>query len=225
MAGDGSRGAVTTPARILWVEPHELARLGLVSALAEGAGVIDGAVLADFPVGAPPPAPSPVEIVVVPADSDPARVDRLRAATPGASLAALLRDTSPPMVEAACALGPGGFLLEGDLSLASILDAFSAMRCGLVPMPSGLTRALLQRRPRTGCGPTPPSAPARELTRREGAVAALLVEGLSNKQIARRLQISEHGAKRHVADLRLKLGAPNRTVAVAVLLHASGATG
>jgi two-component system nitrate/nitrite response regulator NarL len=52
------------------------------------------------------------------------------------------------------------------------------------------------------------------LTARENETLALLAEGLSNKQIARRLRISEHGVKRLVGSLLLKLGSPNRTTAV-----------
>lgn len=63
-------------------------------------------------------------------------------------------------------------------------------------------------------------APAEiRMTPREQEVLALMVEGLSNKQIARRLTISEHGAKRHVANILAKLNSPNRTKAVAKALQ------
>ena len=54
-----------------------------------------------------------------------------------------------------------------------------------------------------------------ELTARELEVLALLAEGASNKQIARRLGISAHTAKYHVASLLEKLDAVSRTDAVA----------
>ena len=53
------------------------------------------------------------------------------------------------------------------------------------------------------------------LTRREPEVLALLVEGASNKMIARRLGISVHTAKFHVSSLLDKLDAVGRTDAVA----------
>jgi len=53
------------------------------------------------------------------------------------------------------------------------------------------------------------------LTARELEVLALLAEGASNKQIARRLGISTHTAKYHVASLLEKLDAVTRTDAVA----------
>ena len=59
-------------------------------------------------------------------------------------------------------------------------------------------------------------APSRiALTARELEVLALLGEGASNKMIARRLGISSHTAKYHVASLLDKLDAVSRTDAVA----------
>lgn len=52
------------------------------------------------------------------------------------------------------------------------------------------------------------------LTARELEVLALLAEGASNKLIARRLGISTHTAKYHVASLLEKLDAVSRTDAV-----------
>jgi DNA-binding CsgD family transcriptional regulator len=61
-------------------------------------------------------------------------------------------------------------------------------------------------------------SPAR-LSARERQVASLLVEGASNKQIARNLAISVHTAKFHVAAVLEKLGARNRADAVALILR------
>ena len=64
-----------------------------------------------------------------------------------------------------------------------------------------------------------PPAPELEtdlaLTARELEVLSLLAEGASNKLIARRLGISTHTAKYHVASLLEKLDAVSRTDAVA----------
>jgi two-component system, NarL family, response regulator YdfI len=54
------------------------------------------------------------------------------------------------------------------------------------------------------------------LTPREREVLQMLASGLGNKQIAARLNISEHTAKFHVASILGKLGAGSRTEAVAV---------
>lgn len=62
------------------------------------------------------------------------------------------------------------------------------------------------------------SAAGSMLTSREREVLALLAEGASNKTIARRLGISVHTAKFHVASLLDKLDATGRTDAV---MHAA----
>jgi DNA-binding NarL/FixJ family response regulator len=54
------------------------------------------------------------------------------------------------------------------------------------------------------------------LTPREREVLELLTLGLSNRQIAERLRISEHTAKFHVASVSGKLGASSRTEAVSL---------
>jgi len=58
-----------------------------------------------------------------------------------------------------------------------------------------------------------------ELTVREAEVLQQLMTGASNKEIARRLDISVHTAKFHVASIVGKLGASGRTDAVARALR------
>jgi DNA-binding NarL/FixJ family response regulator len=54
----------------------------------------------------------------------------------------------------------------------------------------------------------------RRLSKREIAVLTAMTDGLSNKQIARRLGISFHTVKFHVASILEKLEAESRTEAV-----------
>jgi DNA-binding NarL/FixJ family response regulator len=56
------------------------------------------------------------------------------------------------------------------------------------------------------------------LTPREREVLALLAQGMANRAIGERLQISEHTAKFHVNAILGKLGAETRTEA---LVHAA----
>jgi DNA-binding NarL/FixJ family response regulator len=61
--------------------------------------------------------------------------------------------------------------------------------------------------------------PAGALTQRERQVLALLADGASNKVIARKLDISVHTAKFHVASVTAKLRARNRTDAISIALR------
>ena len=54
---------------------------------------------------------------------------------------------------------------------------------------------------------TPASTP---LTRREWEIAALVAKGLSNREMAERLVLSERTAQNHVQHILTKLGLPNR---------------
>lgn len=54
------------------------------------------------------------------------------------------------------------------------------------------------------------------LTGREAEVLALVADGLSNRQIADRLVVSEHTVHRHLANVYAKLGVSSRAAAVAL---------
>jgi DNA-binding CsgD family transcriptional regulator len=70
-------------------------------------------------------------------------------------------------------------------------------------------RALL-----AACGGT--EAPALpELTAREREVLGLVADGLTNREIAEQLVLSEHTVHRHVTNILRKLGLPSRTAAAA----------
>jgi DNA-binding CsgD family transcriptional regulator len=57
----------------------------------------------------------------------------------------------------------------------------------------------------------PPGEPIVELTPRENEIAALVARGLTNRQIAQELSISERTAANHVARILRKLGLSSRT--------------
>lgn len=59
-------------------------------------------------------------------------------------------------------------------------------------------------------GPPPPTASLQALTPRERQVAALVADGLSNKQIARRLQITVGTVKHYVHQILEKTGLRGR---------------
>jgi len=79
-----------------------------------------------------------------------------------------------------------------------------------------LPRSALDRlRVLAGAEPVASSEEAPELTPREREVLAAMADGASNKIIARRLGISFHTAKFHVASILSKLDAETRTEALA----------
>jgi LuxR family maltose regulon positive regulatory protein len=63
-------------------------------------------------------------------------------------------------------------------------------------------------------------SPLADVTAREREVLRLLVEGLTNRQIAERLVVSEHTVHRHVTNILRKLDLPSRTAAAAHAVRA-----
>jgi two-component system nitrate/nitrite response regulator NarL len=105
--------------------------------------------------------------------------------------------------------GASGYLLKGSTP-DEILAAIKQAHEGGTPMsPAVASRvfALLARL-------TKPAVPV-ELSTREKELLQLLVEGLTNKEISTRLQISPHTTDTHLRHLFTKLGVKNRAAAVA----------
>ncbi len=104
-------------------------------------------------------------------------------------------------------------VLPSGLPTDQLAAALQAVASGLVVLHPAEVQAAL-----------PVAAPASQplaelpepLTRREREVLQMLAAGLANKEIAARLNISEHTAKFHVAAILGKLGAATRTEAVAL---------
>ncbi|MGW5642605.1 LuxR C-terminal-related transcriptional regulator [Saccharopolyspora sp. NPDC003752] len=137
------------------------------------------------------------------------------AAKRGVKTVALLRDASDDVVAQAATLSADGFLLESAVDPQNLEDALIRLQRGDMALPSSLARKLITELRRRG----QPRTSTVRLTPRERQVLGLLAEGMSNKQVGRRLGISAHGAKRHVANLLAKLNCPNRTLAVAYAIR------
>ena len=90
-------------------------------------------------------------------------------------------------------------VLSSDATLEEIESAIQAVNAGLIVLSSL---------------PSSAESLAEPLSDREREVLDLIAEGLSNKIIAHRLNISEHTVKTHVAAILAKFGAGSRTEAV-----------
>ncbi|MEV7598871.1 LuxR C-terminal-related transcriptional regulator [Kitasatospora sp. NPDC089797] len=125
---------------------------------------------------------------------------------------------SPEAWEAA---GADGYLPLEQVTTALLSD--SLRRLVLRPAWPPARGRPLPRPPRDRSAVRPagalPGVAGGALTGRERQTLGLLVEGLSNKEIAARLGISVHGAKRHVTMVLAKLNCQNRTLAVAIALR------
>jgi DNA-binding NarL/FixJ family response regulator len=99
-------------------------------------------------------------------------------------------------------------LLLRESDTATLMAALRAVAQGLLVFDPAFGEAVLRIRPEAQ------KSLAEALTLREMEVLQLLAEGLSNKIIAQRLNISEHTVKFHINSLMGKLDAQSRTDAV-----------
>jgi DNA-binding NarL/FixJ family response regulator len=190
------------PARVLVVSEDPLARKGLAGELALEPGLeITGqlGLADDF---ARTPELGSVDAIVLDLGSDPASaLARIRDLQDLVILALL---PGPEQAAEALAAGIRGlFLRESDPS--AIAAAIAALQRGAVVLDPALAADLVRR-------PPPASLPSNDvLTAREREVLELLAQGLSNKAIAKALDVTDHTAKFHVTAIMNKLGAETRT--------------
>ena len=104
-------------------------------------------------------------------------------------------------------------VLPIDVTSDQLVATLHAAAAGLVVLHPSEVGAALSAAIRP---PQPITDLPEPLTPREREVLQMLASGLGNKQIAARLNISEHTAKFHVASILGKLAAGSRTEAVAL---------
>jgi DNA-binding NarL/FixJ family response regulator len=115
----------------------------------------------------------------------------------------------------ALAAGAGGFLLKATPP-DRLVEGIGVVAAGEALLAPSLTRRLIEEHLR---GPRPQPADRRDhavdrLTGREGEVFRLVARGLSNREIARQLVVSEPTVKTHVNRILAKLGVTTRVQAV-----------
>jgi NarL family two-component system response regulator LiaR len=131
---------------------------------------------------------------------------------PGARVIVLTSFKEKDMVEGALKAGALSYLLKN----VSADELASAIRGAVAGRPSLSPEAaqVLIHELTTPAG----QQNGADLTQSEREVLALMVEGLSNKEIAERLTVSQSTVKFHVSNILSKLGVGSRTEAVAIAI-------
>lgn len=128
---------------------------------------------------------------------------RIMAAHPQTHIVVLTSFADQRRVIDAIDAGANGYILK-DADSQTLLDAIRAAADGGVPLDPRVAPALLaQRRAQRNV----------DLTDRELEVLRLVGQGLLNKQIARRLDISEKTVKTHLTSVFRRIGVTDRTQA------------
>jgi two-component system, NarL family, response regulator YdfI len=100
-------------------------------------------------------------------------------------------------------------ILDAEASIEEIIKAIETVAIGLIVIDPDFLDFLLT----PNHSPVLSPSSTQSLTNRELEVLAMLAEGLGNKNIARRLKISEHTVKFHISSIFSKLDASSRTEA------------
>jgi len=118
----------------------------------------------------------------------------------------------PAYVREALAAGAAGYILK-DAAIADLKAAIAQVRAGQSAVSLDLVNAAMRAAPLPGRE----ADLSRMLTDRERDVVALVAEGLTNKEIGRRLEISPATVKVHVERIIGKLGVADRTQAAVLI--------
>ena len=143
---------------------------------------------------------------------DGATVTRLiRQQFPTVQIIALSSFKEEQLVQSALQAGAIGYLLK-DVSADELAQAIRAAHAGRGTLSPEAAQSLIH-------AATQPPAPGHDLTERERAVLALIVEGLNNTEIAAKLVVSPSTIKSHVSHILSKLDVSSRTEAAALAVR------
>jgi NarL family two-component system response regulator LiaR len=203
------------PIRVMIVDDHAMVRRGLAAFLkAEADLLLVGEAATGQEALALCSAASPQVILMdlhMP-EMDGVEATRLvRQRWPDVQVIALTSFGDSELVRKAMQAGAIGYLLK-NVSVDELANAIRAAHAGRPTLAPEAVQALIAP------APVEPALQY-DLTPREREVLALMVEGLNNPEIAKRLVVSRSTAKAHVSNILSKLGASGRAEAVALAVH------
>jgi NarL family two-component system response regulator LiaR len=136
---------------------------------------------------------------------------RIREQCPNTQVVALTSFREEKLVQGVLEAGAIGYLLK-NVTADELADAIRKAHQGRATLAPEAAQALIHVA-------TQPPPLGHDLTEREKEVLELMVEGLSNPDIAERLIITRSTVKFHVSSILSKLEASSRTEAVALCLQ------
>ncbi len=149
--------------------------------------------------------------LVMPGMNGAATTSAIRKRCPSIQVIALTSFKEDELVQGALQAGAIGYLLK-NVSADELANAIRSAHAGRPTLAPEAAQVLIH-------AATQPRALGYDLTDRERQVLALMVEGLSNPDIADRLVVSRSTIKFHVSSILSKLNAVSRSEAVALALQ------
>jgi DNA-binding NarL/FixJ family response regulator len=211
--------------RVAVVDDHPVVRQGLRSFLeAHGFDVVGEAASGDEAVTLVVECRPDVLLtdLVMPGVDGVEAIRRIRAAGQDVGILVLTSFSGADQVIPAIQAGADGYLLK-DAGPATLANAIRAVHRGdpmLAPEAAAAVMAKVADGPAKAADPPAPNPDLDRLTAREREVLAALGRGLSNRQLADELFISEKTVKTHVSSVLSKLRLTDRTQAALYAVRA-----
>jgi NarL family two-component system response regulator LiaR len=202
--------------RVMLVDDHAVVRSGLSAFLAayDDLELVGEAATGERAVALCQHARPDVVLMdlMMPGMGGVAATQAIRQRYPEIQVIALTSFKEKEWVAGALKAGAIGYLLK-DVSADDLARAIRAAAAGKPTLAPEAAQVLIQSTR------APADEPGFDLTDREREVLALMVDGLSNHQIAERLVLSVSTAKFHVSSILSKLHATTRAEAVSMALR------
>ncbi|MER9413609.1 response regulator transcription factor [Mesorhizobium sp. M0589] len=209
---------MTAPIRIAIVDDHPLFREGVARSLAEIGGfevVGAGETAADAEQLAALANPDILLLDISLPGGGLAAAENILATQPDCKIVMLTVSEANADLATALRLGVRGYVLKG-IGAASLAEVLTYIAAGKKYVSPTLSAQLLTELIRPEKRTTDLVA---NLSGRELGIISLVGEGLSNKEVAKRLNLQEKTVKHHMTRIFQKLKVRNRTEA-AILMHA-----
>ena len=194
-----------TPTRVLVADDHLVVRLGLVTLINNQPDMQVVAEAANGPEAVEQARAHHPHVILLdlrmPGLSGAEVISAIGAADPSARIIVLTIHRGDEAVYQALRAGAQGYLLK-DVPAREIVEAIRSVRAGQRCIPPAVAAQVAERLRKA------------ELSPREVEVLKLIANGLSNKEVASQLGVTEATAKKHMTGVLAKLGARDRTHAL-----------
>ncbi len=219
--GMADRG-LPAPITVVVVDDHPLYRSGVVRTLADDgrfAVLAEGSSAAEAVELARAHAPMVILLDISMPGNGVEAARRIAALAPGVAVAMLTVSETDDDIMAALQAGAKGYLLKG-VGADDLVAIVAGIAGGESYVSPGLAARLLVSLNAKGSAPAAEPSPLGGLTAREEQILRLVAQGLSNKEVGRKLALQEKTVKHYMTNILQKLHVRNRVEAAVMAREA-----